>query len=187
MTRTEPVATRDKERTRRAILDAAEQMFAENGSKASLAAIAKAASVTQGGLRHHFPSRATLLSGVVEHSIGRCWDEIRAHIDLSENRPGKFTRGYIRAMTGEGNLYGCILDPIGLSTALGNLSEVESLYARDAEELNAAFAADGLSHARVLIIRYTADGLAVARSTPYLSSADLAVARAELLAMTEEP
>lgn len=187
MPRTEPAATRDKERTRRAILDAAEQMFAEQGSKASLAAIAKAANVTQSGLRHHFPSRAELLSGVVEHTIERCWAEIHAGIDLSENRPGKFTRGYIRAMTGGGDLYGTILDPIALSAALGNPSEVESLYTRDAEKLNAAFDADGLPRARVLIIRYAADGLAVARSSPYLTGADLAAARAELLAMTEEP
>nr|WP_280457184.1 hypothetical protein [Nocardia carnea] len=105
---------------------------------------------------------------------------------MSENRPGKFTRGYIRAMTGGGDLYGAILDPIALSAALGNLSEIESLCARDAEKLNAAFDADGLPPARVLIIRSAADGLAVARSSPYLTSADLALARAELLAMTEE-
>ncbi|NKY57371.1 TetR/AcrR family transcriptional regulator [Nocardia flavorosea] len=187
MTRTEPVATRDKERTRRAILEAAEQMFSEHGSKASLAAIAKAASVTQSGLRHHFPSRADLLSGVVEHTIERCWAEIHACIDLSENRPGKFTRGYIRAMTGDGDLYGTILDPIALSAALGNLSEVESLCSRDAEKLNAAFDADGLPRTRVLIIRSAADGLAVARSSPYLTGPDLAAARTELLAMTEKP
>lgn len=186
MSRTEPVATRDRERTRRAILHAAEQMFAEHGSKASLAAIAKAANVTQSGLRHHFPSRAELLSRVVEHTIERCWDEIHAHIDLSENRPGKFTRGYIRALTGDSDPFGSILDPLGLSAALGNPAEIRSLYARDAEKLNEAFGADGLPRARVLIIRSAADGLAVARLSAYLTSADLALARAELLAMTEQ-
>lgn len=187
MERTEQAVTRDKERTRRAILDAAEQLLYERGSKASLANIAKAAGVTQSGLRHHFPSRELLLHGVVEHSIERMWTEIHAHIDLSENRPGKLLRGYIRALTGDSDYLARTLDPTGLSAALGNLPGVEELYARDAEKWNAALAADGLPHARVLVVQHAAEGLAVARSSPYLTGEDLAVAREELLAMTEQP
>ncbi|MBS9372268.1 TetR/AcrR family transcriptional regulator [Rhodococcus sp. B50] len=185
MERTDQIVTRDKERTRRAILDAAEQMFAEHGSKASLAAIAKAAGVTQGGLRHHFPTREALLYAVVEHSIERMWAEIHAHVDLSENRPGKLLRGYIRALTGDSQYLATVLDPAGLSAALGNVSGLDELYARDAENLKAALVADGVEYARALVIQHAAEGLAVARSSPYLTDEDLALARAELLAMTE--
>ncbi|MFC8042510.1 TetR/AcrR family transcriptional regulator [Nocardia sp. NPDC057353] len=185
MTPTEPAATRDKERTRRAILDAAGRMLSEHGSKASLGEIAKAAGVTQSGLRHHFPSRDALLYGLVEDTIERMWAEIHAHVDLSENRPGKLLRGYVRAVTGENDLVAAVLDPTGLGATIGNPPGVEELFARDAERWRAALRADGLPEARVLVVQHAAEGLAVARSSPYLTEAELAVARAELLAMTE--
>lgn len=186
MRRTEPATTRDKERTRRAILDAAEQLISERGSKASLAAVAKAAGVTQSGLRHHFPTRESLLYGVVEHGIERMWTEIHANVDLSENRPGKFLRGYIRALTGGSDTFANLLDPTALSAALGHPTGIEELCRRDAERWNTALAADGLPKARVLVVQHAAEGLAVARSSPYLTEEDLALARAELLAMTEQ-
>jgi AcrR family transcriptional regulator len=186
MTERDPLPGRDKERTRRAILDAAAQMLSQRGSKVSLADVATAAGVTPGGLRHHFPSRKALLHGVVEDSIERVWQEIHDHVDLSENRPGKLLRGYIRALTGDSNLLASILDPTGLSAALGHPTEFEDLWIRDAERWVVALAADGLPRARVLVIQHAAEGLAVARASPYLNEDDLALARTELLAMTEQ-
>lgn len=142
MERTEPTATRDKERTRQAILEAAERTFSERGgSKASLTDVAKAAGgVTQSGLRHHFPSRDALLCGVIEHSMERFWAEIHAHVDLSENRPGKLLRGYIRALTGgDSDVFAKVLDPSGLSATLGgHPTGADELYVRDAERWSAA-------------------------------------------------
>jgi len=186
MKRTDQVVTRDKERTRRAILEAAEQMFSERGSKVSLADIAAAAGVTKGGLMHHFPNRDALVYGAIEHGIVRVWEEVRAHIELSENRPGKFTRGYVRALTGGSDYLMDIFNPGTLLATLGNSAEVEALYVRDAEKWDAAFAADGLPWPRVLVIRSAAEGLALSVASPYLSSNDLDLARAELLALTEE-
>ncbi|MEV0048326.1 TetR/AcrR family transcriptional regulator [Nocardia rhamnosiphila] len=185
MTPTEQIATRDKERTRRAILDAAERMLHDRGSKVSLADIAAAAGVTKGGLTHHFPSRHTLILGVFEHGIARMWEEVRAQIDLSENRAGKFTRAYVRALTGGSDYLTHVFNPTGLIGTLGYAAEVVTLYEQDSEKWNAAFAADGLPWPRVLAIRAAAEGLAIAISTPYLTQADLSLARAELLALTE--
>ncbi|MGW0181216.1 TetR/AcrR family transcriptional regulator [Nocardia sp. NPDC003345] len=185
MPRTEPIATRDKERTRRAILDAAERLLHDRGSKVSLADIAAAAGVTKGGLMHHFPSRPALILGVFEHGIARMWEEVRVHIDLSENRPGKFTRGYVRALTGGSEYLTHIFNPTGLIGTLGYADEVVALYEQDSAKWDAAFAADGLPWPRVLAIRAAAEGLAMAISTPYLTQADLPLARAELLALTE--
>jgi AcrR family transcriptional regulator len=185
MKRTDQVVTRDKERTRRAILEAAEQMFSERGSKVSLADIAVAAGVTKGGLMHHFPNRDALVYGVIEHGILRMWDEVHAHIDLSENRPGKFIRGYVRALTGGSDYLMDIFNPGTLIATLGSSAEVEALYARDAEKWNDAFAADGLPWSRVLVIRSAAEGLAISATSPYLTTDDLDLARVELLALTE--
>ncbi|TDP31900.1 TetR/AcrR family transcriptional regulator [Nocardia ignorata] len=178
-------ATRDKERTRRAILDAAEAVFTERGANVALADIAVAAGVTKSGLMHHFPHREALVNGVAEHILTRLHEEVRAQIDLSENRPGKFTRAYIRAFTGDSEYVKRVLAPTSLITTLGTSPEREALYERDARILADAFAADGLPHTRVLLIRYATEGLAVAAASPYLSDEDLETARAELLAMTE--
>lgn len=178
-------ATRDKERTRRAILEAAEAVFAERGANVGLAVIAETAGVTKSGLMHHFRNREALVNGVTEHILARLQEEVRAHVDISENTPGKFTRGYIRALTGDSEYVMRVLAPTSLIATLGASPEREVLYERDARILDAAFAADGLPHPRALLIRYATEGLAAAAASPYLSADDLAIARNELLALTE--
>lgn len=177
--------TRDKERTRRSILDAAERLFAERGSNVSIADIAAAAGVTKSGLMHHFPSRDALIHGVAQHVTDRMWQEVHAHIDLSENRPGKFARGYIRAMTGGSEYLTRVYSPASLMAFILVTPELDALFKRDAHNLDAAFAGDGLPHARTLTIRFAAEGLASSIGSPYLTDDDLATARAELLALTE--
>jgi hypothetical protein len=91
----------------------------------------------------------------------------------------------IRALTGDSEYFASVLDPAGLNAAPGNLTALDELYARDAERWSAALVADGVPYARALVIQHAAEGLAVAPSSPYLTDEDLALARAELLAMTE--
>lgn len=134
---------------------------------------------------HHFPSREALIYGVVEHGIIRMWEEVHAHIDLSENRPGKFARGYVRALTGDSDYLTHVFNPTALIAVLGNNPEVEELHKRDAEKWTAAFAADGLPTSSALVIRYAAEGLATAHASSYVTNEDLALTRAELLALTE--
>ncbi|MGW5381331.1 TetR family transcriptional regulator [Nocardia sp. NPDC003963] len=177
--------TRDKERTRLAVLEAAERMFAERGSRVSLSDIAAAAGVTKGGLMHHFPNRDALLTGVTEHLIARVWAAVHEQIDLSENRPGKFARGYVRALTSGDESVLRAFSPTNLIVTLGTTPELEELFARDAARLDEAFAADGLATETTLVIRFAAEGLATAVNSPYLTADQLVSARAELLAMTE--
>ncbi|MEE1928858.1 TetR family transcriptional regulator [Streptomyces sp. TRM 70351] len=188
MTLPERELVRDRERTRRAVLEAAEQAFEQRGAKATLAEIAALAGVTKSGLMHHFRTREELISQVIEHTISRSWEEVRAHIDLAENRPGKFTRGYVRAFTGGSEYLTRVFSPSGLLAALGTLEVAESaeaLQQADARAWNEAFDADGLPPGRTLAIRYAAEGLIAAVNTPYLTSDQLAQARAELLMLTE--
>lgn len=187
MTKGERELVRDRERTRTAILEAAEQAIQQKGSKVSLAEIAALAGVTKSGLMHHFRTRDELISELLEHTIRRMWAEVRAHVDLSENRPGKFTRGYVRALTGSDYLVRAF-SPSGLFASLGALGVAEHTTAfeeDDARAWNDAFGADGLPMARTLAVRLAAEGLAAARDTPYLTAAELALARDELLALSE--
>lgn len=183
----QPPLTRDKDRTRRAILEAAELMFTERGSNISLTVIAEAAGVTQSGLRHHFPNRETLMYSVIEHSISRMWEEVLALVDLSENTPGKFLRGYVRALTGDSDYLASTLNPTGLGATLGSFPEATALYTADGKKWEAAFSADGVPKARMLVIQHAAEGLALARASRYLSDEELALARTELLEMTTAP
>lgn len=185
MTRTEAAGTRDKQRTRRAILDAAERLFSERNAAVSLAEIAEAAGVAKGGLMHHFSSRDALVYGVMEHCAARMWEEVRAHVDPSELRAGSFTRGYIRALTGDSEYLSAVYSPTGLMAVFGNAAEVQDIFERDARLWNEAFAADGLPAERVLVVRYAAEGLALAAGSPYVTPAALALGRAELLALAE--
>ncbi|MFE7841270.1 TetR/AcrR family transcriptional regulator [Streptomyces sp. NPDC057474] len=188
MTPPERNLVRDRERTRRAVLEAAEQAFEQRGAKASLAEIAEIAGVTKSGLMHHFRTREELIGQVIEHTVSRAWEEVRAHIDLAENRPGKFTRGYVRACTGSSAYLTRVFSPSGLLAALGTLGAAPSaaaLQETDARAWNEAFDADGLPPGRTLAIRYAADGLIAAVNTPYLTPDQLARAREELLALTE--
>lgn len=180
-------STRDKERTRRSILDAAEQAFSDRGAGVSIADIAESAGITKGGLMHHFPSRKALIEAVAEHVNDRMWEEVHAHIDLSENRAGKFTRGYVRAMTGGSDYLTRLSNPTSLMDSTVITPELDALYERDAQRLNTAFAADGLPHARTLAIRFAANGLAAAIGSPYLTNDELEEAREELLALAELP
>jgi AcrR family transcriptional regulator len=55
------------ERTRRTILDAALEVFAEHGYQGgSLRDVAARAGITDAGLLHHFPSKSAVLSAVLE-------------------------------------------------------------------------------------------------------------------------
>ncbi|WP_435747108.1 TetR/AcrR family transcriptional regulator [Nocardioides sp. SYSU DS0663] len=178
---------RDRERTRRAILVAAERAVVDRGAKVSLAEIAALAGVSKGGLMHHFRTRDELIGAVVAHTIDRMWEEVRAHVDLSENRPGKFTRAYVRALTGGSEYLSEVFSPTGLLAALGSagIESLGRLEHADARAWNDAFDADGLPPGRALAVRYAAEGVVAAINTPYLDAEQLACVRAELLALTE--
>lgn len=110
--------------------------FTERGAQVSLVDIAGAAGVTKGGLMYHFPTRDALIHAVYQHIIGRMWEEVRAHIDLSENRPGKFTRGYVRALTGDSQYLLGVFSPTGFIAALGSAIQDEEFNQRDAQAWN---------------------------------------------------
>ncbi|MCD9197903.1 TetR/AcrR family transcriptional regulator [Aeromicrobium wangtongii] len=188
MTQPERTLVRDRERTRRMILEAAEQAIEQQGAGVSLAEIATLAGVTKSGLLHHFRTRDILIEAVFEHTVMRTWEEVRAQIDITENRPGKFTRAYVRAFTGDSEYLTHAASPTGLYAVLGThiaTASHNAAQAADAQAWTAAFEADGLPIGRALAIRYAAEGLVAAMNCAYLTADHLARVREELLALTE--
>ena len=177
-------ATRDKERTRQLILETAERLFVEQGTGVSLATIATEAGLAKGGLMHHFPSRDALIQGVIEHGCEKVWQEVHACVDPADDRPGSLTRGYVRAFTGDSRYLEGLFSASGIMAVFGHYPAVQHTIAQDARLWREAFEEDGLTPARVLAVRYAAEGLALSMGSPYLDEASLAIARAELLALT---
>lgn len=183
---TKPIGTRDKERTRQAILEAAERLYTEQGNGVSIAAVAAAAGISKGGLFHHFPTREALEVGLVERFADKLWAEVREHIDLSENQPGKLARAYIRALTGDDRsaMVANLVEPASFYAVLPNTPDIERHSQHDAQRWREAFAADGLDPALTLIIRSAVDGLAAAMNTPYLNDQEIAAGREALIQLT---
>ncbi|GAA1129817.1 TetR/AcrR family transcriptional regulator [Citricoccus alkalitolerans] len=185
MTPTESTATRDKVRTRKAILEAAVLLMTEQGAGVSLADIASQAGVSKGALTHHFTSRSALEEGILSDTAQRFWSDVHAHVDLSENRPGKLLRAYIRALTTDSDTTREVFSPSSILTVIGNNATVQQFLVHDAETWRGAFGADGIEPGLSLVLRHAAEGLASCIDTPYLSAEELDVARARLLLMAE--
>lgn len=156
--------TRNAERTRRAVLDAATAVILEKGSAVTLAQVASAAGVSKSGLIHHFGNRDQLVLAVVEDLYEQFRAMVLEHLDLSENYPGKMLRAYVRALSAGSAEAAAVRD---LSSAvswngLHAIPAVASLVKEQNAEWSRQFAADGLSAERIQIVRRAAEGIAAA-------------------------
>ncbi|WP_104101830.1 TetR/AcrR family transcriptional regulator [Arthrobacter sp. 08Y14] len=187
MPSTETAATRDRERTRKAIVEAASQTLFTHGGGVSLADIAAAAGVSKGALTHHFASRNALEEAILADVSQKLWDAVHARVDLSENRPGKLLRGYVRALTDADNpAVRQVFAPTSLLLIIGSTEPaIQGFLRADAQRWREAFDADGLDPATSLTIRYAAEGLAGSIGTPYLTASELRTSRARLLELAE--
>ncbi|WP_040164948.1 TetR/AcrR family transcriptional regulator [Microbacterium gorillae] len=174
-------ATRDKERTRRAIIDAAAAMISAHGSGVSLADIAKEAGVSKGALTHHFGSKRELEDALLADTAERLRAEVYAHVDASETTPGKLLRGYIRAITSDSSVVRELYSPSAMLMMLGMDQPSSPALERDAEAWREEFAADGVDEATSLMLRLAADGWAASNDTPYLTAGERELVRARLL------
>jgi AcrR family transcriptional regulator len=89
--------------TRARILCAAEDLVIRDGvSKLTIEAAAQAAGVSKGGVLYHFPSRAALVSAMVQRFVVSFDADLAAYGAL-EGGPGDFTRAYLRATLAPSN------------------------------------------------------------------------------------
>lgn len=83
--------------TRAEILEKALEVIAEIGAKGfTLDAVAARTTVSKGALLHHFPSKMTLLEGVVDHLGGMFTDAILAEAARDPQPYGRLARAYLR-------------------------------------------------------------------------------------------
>ncbi len=72
---------RKSDRTRERILDAAAEVFSEQGYSARLSDIAERAGMKAGSLYYHFDSREDLVSEILHRGIQRSFDHVRDAVD----------------------------------------------------------------------------------------------------------
>lgn len=186
-TRQDQPPTRDRDRTRKALLESAAHMIFEHGAGVSLADIAAHAGVSKGALTHHFANRQQLEEAALTEAARRFKEAVYAHVDLSENAPGKLLRAYVRALTSDPVLMREHFSPTSLVVVLANNPMAEQMLAEDAAEWRAAFDADGIDLGTSVTIRSAAEGLAASYDTPYLSDQELQAAAARLLELSWPP
>jgi AcrR family transcriptional regulator len=185
---TEGRRTRNTERTRRAVLDAATQVILERGAAVTLDQVASVAGVSKSGLVHHFGSRDQLVIAVVEDVHERFREMVLSHLDLAENYPGKMLRAYVRALCAGSSNAGAAHDFTSAAIWIG-LYSIPSVAA--ATEGHSAwwseqFAADGLSIERIQIVRRAAEGVVVAALYGEEDEASIATARRLLLELATD-
>lgn len=183
--------TRNTERTRRAVLDAATQVILEKGAAVTLAQVAAAAGVSKSGLIHHFGNRDQLVIAVVEDVNARAREGVLRRLDLSENHPGKMLRAYVRAFCSvdEGAADEGTADDVASMSMWGGLYAIPAVAAVLAEHAawwDSQLALDGLSPERILLVRRAAEGVALARALGEVDADGVATARDLLLELASE-
>ncbi|GGK29159.1 TetR/AcrR family transcriptional regulator [Salinarimonas ramus] len=92
--------TKGTESTRTRILRAAQEIAQEVGpASVSLEAVAAKAGVSKGGLLYHFPSKAALLRGLVEHQLARF--EAALAIEEAKSRHDGVIAAYLETFVAE--------------------------------------------------------------------------------------
>ncbi|NUT51066.1 MAG: TetR/AcrR family transcriptional regulator [Saccharothrix sp.] len=155
-------ATRNTERTRAAVLGAAAAAMAERGTGVSLSFIARSAGVSKSGLLHHFPNRDALLTALVEDANRKFRAAVVAHLDLSENTPGKMLRAYVRALCSGSEAITQYFTSAPAWAGIYTVPGVVDLIRADERWWSEQFALDGVDDARILVVRRAAEGVAAA-------------------------
>ncbi len=158
--------TRGSPETRARILCAAEDLVIRDGvSKLTLDAAAHEAGVSKGGILYHFPSRAALVSAMVERFVVS-FDADLDRYGANGGGPGDFTRGYLRATLAPSEVPGDAPrdnrdQRLGGALLAGVASDPELLTPlRDRfDAWQAAVSSDGLPAEVATLVRLTSDGL----------------------------
>jgi AcrR family transcriptional regulator len=101
----------DAERNRRALLDAAAEMFRERGLDVGVGEIAQRAGVGRGTVFRRFPTKADLIAAIVADRMS--WAAGRGHELLEQSDTGEELFEFIRELAGAQQLDRALFDGLG--------------------------------------------------------------------------
>jgi AcrR family transcriptional regulator len=141
--------------TRSRILDAATQVIIEKGGMAlTLDAVARQAGVSKGGLLYHFPSKDSLIVGMIEQLIAGFNTSLDQEL---ADHPGNWLAAYIRASFSADPEHEKIT--CALVAALANNPRLLAPVQRQYEEWQSKAAASAPQDELGTIVRLAIDGL----------------------------
>lgn len=155
------VAGRDREDTRRALLDAAGVCIRARGTSATLEHIGKQAGVSKGGLLHHFATKDDLVRALAHDLFDRFRADVAAAVDPNDTAPGSLTRAYIRVSAAYAHDPNTFHDLIPLISHLSTIPEIADLADADARRWHDDLSADGLPPHIAALVTTAADGLSI--------------------------
>lgn len=144
--------------TRIRLIGAAIETMQKGGlANLTLEEVAKQAGVSKGGLLHHFPTKEALIEGILRQLFAEFAAKVEHYAELEAQRPGRWTRAYIRANFDDNPL------PLEIGALLLNaISENSALFHLIQSDLtmwNERLLGDGLPAARATILRQAADAI----------------------------
>lgn len=149
---------RQPERTKAAILAAAELILIKKGLRGmTLEEVAAAAAVSKGGLLHHFAGKDELILGILERQMSQFEQDVERRRQEDPAEPGAYTRAFLRA-----NLEP---DEHASKVCIAFLSESRTIPSslavaqQHCDEWRKRLENDGIDPVVAAIVRYAGDGL----------------------------
>jgi AcrR family transcriptional regulator len=145
--------------TRRAILDAANQIVQQKGVEhLTLEQTAHEAGISKGGLLYHFPSKDALIEGMIHYYLERFTSDLNnAANEEDEKKPGRWTRAYLNTTYEDyqriPKMSSGLLAAIATNPAL--LSPMQAGFKEWVQHLEK----DGIDPTTAMIVRLAVDGL----------------------------
>lgn len=180
------MAKKAPQETRSKLLYAAIALIEADGlGPLTLDRVAQKAQVSKGGLLHHFPTKESLLLGIVE-LVGEKWTE-RVEQELAQEEAGsigRWARAYVRATFDRTDFESQLMVVLGHLVAANPefAGACDGIYTDIFKQIED----DPLPEARRLVIQIACDGLwwSELKGYPYLEETSRAAMRAELLRLT---
>lgn len=147
------------EKTRKALLDAANRIVQERGVEhLTLELTALEAGISKGGLLYHFPNKEALIKGMIQYYLDRFTDDFYASAQQEDPLfPGRWTQAYLHT-TYEDNQRNPRMSS-GLLAAVATNPELLSPMQQTFREWVKLLEQDGIDPITAQIIRLAVDGL----------------------------
>lgn len=146
--------------TRRSVLAAAAEIVVREGaSKLTLDAVAERCDLSKGGILHHFSTKDSLISAMIEDVVGQFEADLQRNVQ-GETGPGSFARAFLRAcLDRDGIVTRTLKVSAGIVAAVAINAQLLAPLRSRYDEWIARLEDDGIDPAIAELVRSAADGL----------------------------
>ena len=146
--------------TRRSVLAAAAEVVVREGAaKLTLDAVAERCGLSKGGILHHFSTKDSLISAMIEDVVGQFETDLQRNMQ-GESGPGSFARAFLRAcLDRDGIVTRTLKVSAGIIAAVAINTQLLAPLRTRYDEWTARLEDDGIDPAIAELVRSAADGL----------------------------